>query len=139
MTSEAENGPSSIEFPWFEPLADSADDCVLLDRRETSRFMIPRNSGAWLAADEYTGPIGGTLVTRFVRMPISMLHWNMVSLMLNGAISYARLWWMDWLAIRLAWSIACSEAYVAEAFESPSGCAVHSQSGCTYVSGYSSG
>lgn len=28
-----------------------------------------------------------------------------------------------------------SESHIAEAFESPSGCAVHSQSGCTYVSG----
>lgn len=36
--------------------------------------------------------MGGALVTRLVRMPISMLHWKMVSLMLKGAISYARLW-----------------------------------------------
>lgn len=92
MTSEAENGPSSIELPWFDPFDEPAEDCVLLDRRDTSRFRIPRKSGAWLAADEYTGPMGGTLVTKFVRMPISMLHWKMVSLMLNGAISYARLW-----------------------------------------------
>lgn len=28
-----------------------------------------------------------------------------------------------------------SESHIAEAFESPSGCAVHSQSGCTYMSG----
>lgn len=36
--------------------------------------------------------MGGTLVTRFVRIPISILHWKMVSLMLKGATSNARLY-----------------------------------------------
>jgi hypothetical protein len=40
---------------------------------------------------EYAGKIGGTLVTRLVRIPISMLHWKIVTLMLKGATSKARL------------------------------------------------
>lgn len=35
--------------------------------------------------------MGGTLVIRLERMSISMLDWTMVTLMLNGATSYARL------------------------------------------------
>lgn len=48
---------------------------------------MPRNRGAWVAEGEYMCDMGGTLVTRLVRMPISMLHWKMVSLRLKGAIS----------------------------------------------------
>lgn len=36
--------------------------------------------------------MGGTVVTRFVRIGISILHCKIVSLTLYGAISYARLW-----------------------------------------------
>lgn len=50
-----------------------------------------RKSGARFLEDEYAGTIGGTLVTRFVRIRISMLHWRMDTFVLNGAISYARL------------------------------------------------
>lgn len=43
--------------------------------------------------------MGGTLVTRLERMPISMLHCKIVSLMLNGAISYAMLFVISQLVL----------------------------------------
>lgn len=50
-----------------------------------------RKRGALFSDAEYAGKIGGTLLMRFVRMQISMLHWRMETLMLKGATSYAML------------------------------------------------
>lgn len=84
-TSGPEKGPSSAELAWLGSWGPSPP--TGLGRRGISRFRIPRNRGAGLFADEYAGMMGGTLVTRFVRIPISILHWKIVSLTLNGAIS----------------------------------------------------
>lgn len=100
-TSGTENGPFSIELTLeltslsFDRLAVAVVPDIPSDTASgswgTRRLSIPRKRGALLFAGEYAGKIGGTLVTRLVRMPISMLHWTMVSLRLNGAISNARL------------------------------------------------
>lgn len=64
-------------------------------------------------------------------MPISILHWKMVSLILNGAISYARLWYrvISYTATLLM-NTGETITHIAEPFKSPAGCAVHSQPGC---------
>lgn len=104
MTSGTEKGPCSPEFAADCPRFRCPWECSavalygVLGRRGMRRFKRTRNRGAWFADGEYAGTMGGTLVTRFVRMPISMLHSRIVSLTLNGAISYARLCFRTWLA-----------------------------------------
>jgi hypothetical protein len=55
------------------------------------RARISRAKGAWLErADVYCGR-EGTVMSLLASSETSVLGWTMVSLMLKGAISYARL------------------------------------------------
>lgn len=93
ITSGTEKGPCSPGFAPDCPRFGCPRECSsvalygVLGKRGMRRLRRTRNNGAWFTDGEYAGTIGGTLVTRLVRMPISMLHSRMVSLTLNGAIS----------------------------------------------------
>lgn len=108
-----------------------------------SRFNIPLKRGARFIEGEYAGSIGGTLVTRFVRMPISMLHCRIVSLTLNGAISYARLC-RHFLLVSHTGVLMEQDTFdgigythIAESLECPASCAVHRKTRCTDMCSYS--
>jgi hypothetical protein len=59
-------------------------------REDWMRVRISRAKGAWLARGAYCGR-EGTVISLLVRRETSVFGWTMVSLMLKGAISYARL------------------------------------------------